>query len=67
MTRILHKEPEINISNAFKIKGLRNHIIHSYDNVSNEILWGAIIKNLPLLDKEVNQLLKNEYLSDEEE
>jgi uncharacterized protein with HEPN domain len=67
MTRILYKEPDINISNAFKIKGLRNHIIHAYDNVSNEILWGVIVKNLPELEKEIEILLKIDYLLDEEE
>jgi len=67
MTRILHKAPEIKISNAIKIKGLRNHIIHAYDNVSNEILWGVIVKNLPELEKEINELLNKDYFLNEEE
>lgn len=58
MTRILKKHPEINISNTRKIVDTRNRIIHGYDSVSEEILWGIIIRNLPTLENEVKELLK---------
>lgn len=58
MTRILKAEPNIRISDTRKIVDTRNRIIHGYDSVSEDILWGIIIRNLPTLDKEVKDLLK---------
>ncbi len=58
MTRILKAEPTIKISDTRKIIDTRNRIIHGYDSVSEDILWGIIIRNLPTLDKEVKKLLK---------
>ena len=40
VNRILARDPEFPIDNARKIVGLRNHIIHSYDNISDESIWG---------------------------
>jgi uncharacterized protein with HEPN domain len=57
MTRILKAEPYIKISDTRKIVDTRNRIIHGYDSVSEDILWGIIIRNLPTLDKEVKELL----------
>jgi uncharacterized protein with HEPN domain len=53
LSRILTKDPEINISNSRKIVDTRNRIIHGYDSVSDEIIWGIVIKHLPLLQIEV--------------
>ena len=58
MTRILKAEPNIEISDTRKIVDTRNRIIHGYDTVSEDVLWGIIIRNLPTLDKEVKKLLK---------
>jgi uncharacterized protein with HEPN domain len=44
VNRILTKQPDIKIEDARKIVGLRNHIIHSYDNVSDENIWAIVIK-----------------------
>lgn len=57
MTRILKAEPNIKISDTRKIVDTRNRIIHGYDSVSEYILWGIIVRNLPTLDKEVKELL----------
>ncbi len=57
MSRILTLEPGIKISDTRKIVDTRNRIIHGYDSVSEDILWGIIIKNLPTLEKEVKELL----------
>ncbi len=59
--RILQHVPDIEISSARKIVGLRNHIIHAYDSVSDEIIWGIIVNNLPALEAEVEILLEGEY------
>ncbi|MDE6630953.1 MAG: DUF86 domain-containing protein [Bacteroidales bacterium] len=34
-----------------------NFIIHAYDSLNPEILWGIIINHLPLLKTEVKSLL----------
>ena len=57
LSRILTKDPEINISNSRKIVDTRNRIIHGYDAVSDEIIWGIVIKHIPVLQKEVQALL----------
>jgi uncharacterized protein with HEPN domain len=57
MSRILKENSEIEISNSRKIVDVRNRIIHGYDSVSDDVIWGIVIKNLPLLQKEVEILL----------
>lgn len=57
LSRILTKDPEINISNSRKIVDTRNRIINGYDAVSDEIIWGIVIKHIPVLQKEVQALL----------
>ena len=59
MNKILKLEPDINIQHSKRIVSLRNHIIHAYDNVYDDILWGIIVNHLPLLEQEIAQLLKN--------
>lgn len=58
MTRILGKEADIEISHAKKIISLRNRIIHGYDVISDELLWGILINDLPKLKSEITLLLK---------
>jgi uncharacterized protein with HEPN domain len=59
MSRILKVDPEINISNSRKIVDARNKIIHGYDEISDDVIWGIIVNNLPVLKMEVEQLLPN--------
>ena len=55
MNRILKHDGKIEISNSRKIVDVRNRIIHGYDSVSDDVIWGIVIKNLPVLQKEVEQ------------
>ncbi len=57
MSRILKENSEIQISNSRKIVDVRNRIIHGYDSVSDDVIWGIVIKNIPVLQKEVENLL----------
>jgi Uncharacterized conserved protein len=57
LNRILQRGELIELSNARKIVDTRNRIIHGYDTVSDEIIWGIIINHLPLLKTEVERLL----------
>ncbi|OQX97701.1 MAG: hypothetical protein B6I20_12160 [Bacteroidetes bacterium 4572_117] len=36
----------------------RNRIIHGYDSVSDDVIWGIIINHLPKLKEEVDKLMK---------
>jgi uncharacterized protein with HEPN domain len=40
-----------------QIIGLRNQIIHSYDNIDNETIWGILMKHLPILKIEIENLI----------
>ncbi len=46
------------ISEARNIIGLRNQIIHAYDNISDQNIWSVLIQHLPKLKQEIEQLLK---------
>ena len=51
MNRILKEDSEIIISNSRKIVDVRNRIIHGYDSVSDDVIWGIVIRHLPILQK----------------
>ena len=57
MSRILKEDNGTKISNSRKIVDVRNRIIHGYDSVSDDVVWGIVIRNLPILQKEVQTLL----------
>lgn len=59
ITRIKKTEIDLEITQSKKIIGLRNRVIHSYDNVSEDIVWGVVVKHIPELKKEIEQLIKN--------
>lgn len=58
MSRILKNNPTLEISNSRKIVDARNKIIHGYDQISDDVIWGIVIKHLPILKKEAENLLK---------
>ena len=57
MSRILKLERDFPLSNSRKIVDLRNRIIHGYDSVSDSVIWGILIRHIPILKKEVSELL----------
>lgn len=58
MNRILKLDDRFQLSNSRKIVDFRNRIIHGYDSISDDVVWGIIIRHLPILKKEVQALLK---------
>lgn len=58
MSRILHVEPDILISNSRKIVDTRNRIIHGYDSVSDDVIWLIVVRYLPVLDIEIKEMKK---------
>jgi uncharacterized protein with HEPN domain len=59
INRILKEDPSFEIQNAKQIIGTRNRIVHSYDNISDEIIWTIVQRELPKLRSELEQYLKN--------
>ncbi len=59
VNRIIKKDStfENQISDAKAIIGLRNQVIHAYDNISDENIWSIVINHIPRLKKEVDNLL----------
>jgi uncharacterized protein with HEPN domain len=58
MSRILKRDETILITNSRKLVDTRNRIIHGYDAVSDDIIWGIVIKHLPVVQTEIENLLK---------
>lgn len=61
LSRILKRDETIKITNSRKIVDTRNRIIHGYDSVSDEVIWGIIIKYLPVLQIEIKELLEKQH------
>lgn len=51
-------ESSVSLNNISQIVGLRNRIIHAYDNVDDSVIWVILIKYLPELETEVLQNLE---------
>ncbi len=51
-----YKSFGVKIENAQKIIGTRNRIAYEYDSISDEIIWTIIMKELPKLKTEINEL-----------
>lgn len=59
MNRLLHIAPGIDITAARRIVDTRNYVIHGYDSVTDDIMWGIVVRHLPLLRAEVEKLLES--------
>lgn len=60
INKILKFQPDIKITSARKIVDLRNFIVHSYDSIQPVMIWGIMIRHLPLLKQEISSLLKDD-------
>lgn len=61
INRILKADNAIasKITDSIAIVGLRNQVIHAYDNISDETIWAILTNHLPILKVEIDQLLEN--------
>lgn len=57
MNRIEKLDPKINISSKKQIISMLNRVIHGYDKIDNVIIWGTIVRYLPSLKIEINNLI----------
>lgn len=64
INKLLKVDGAIEISYARLIIDLRNKIIHSYDNINNDVIWKIIIKDLPVLKNEITFLI-NKFSSNQ--
>ena len=60
INKILRLQPDIAITSARKIVDLRNFLVHSYDSIQPFMIWGIMIRHLPLLKQEISNLLKGD-------
>ena len=56
VNRILKLDINFPIENAKNIIGTRNRIIHSYDNISDDVIWTIVVRELPILKKQIDDL-----------
>ncbi|MCM1348585.1 MAG: DUF86 domain-containing protein [Firmicutes bacterium] len=57
INRILRREPDFNLPNARVIVQTRNRVIHSYEKVENEFLWGLVKRHIPKLKADVERII----------
>lgn len=58
INRIKKADSTVDIPNAKDIINTRNRIIHAYDNVRPEFLWGLVIRHIPQLKKDIEQIIE---------
>lgn len=54
INKIVQINPAIQISGTKQIIGLRNLIVHAYDSIEPAVLWRILVKDIPVLKKEIN-------------
>lgn len=59
INRILKADSEFQLPNAKAIINTRNRVIHGYDSVTTEFLWSLIMKHIPALKNDVENILTN--------
>ena len=57
LNRIDKFDSSINISGKRQITGVRNRVIHGYDKIDDGIIWGIIVRHLPVLKNEIQNLI----------
>ncbi len=57
VNRVLKADPAYPITNARRIVDTRNRISHGYDSVSEDIIWGIVLREIPNLESEISRLL----------
>ncbi len=50
--KLLKEDPQLQIAGSHAIVGMRNRLIHSYDNVDDKIVWEVVRKHLGILRSE---------------
>ena len=59
IARILRLEPGITITGTLRMTGLRNRIVHDYDQIDSATVYNILVRHVPVLKKEVAALLNH--------
>ena len=59
MKEALILQPELTVTNARKIVNARNKIIHGYDVVDDAVIWSIVLRHIPILKIEIENLLRS--------
>lgn len=57
INRILKIQHDFPLPNAKAIIDTRNRIIHGYDSVKPEFLWSLVLRHIPQLKTDIDQLI----------
>ena len=57
MNQALKINPDLPVTSARKVVDTRNFVIHAYDSLREDILWAIVIRHMPLLKKEIEEIL----------
>jgi uncharacterized protein with HEPN domain len=57
VSRILKIDNSFPLDEAKNIIGTRNRIIHGYDNISDELIWTIVVRDLPKLKLQIEVLI----------
>lgn len=57
INRITKIDSNFPLPNAKEIINTRNRVIHGYDSVTPEFLWGLVVKHIPILKNDVEHIL----------
>lgn len=60
INQMLKIDSSIVLKNSKAIIATRNRVIHGYDSVTPEFLWSLVIRHIPLLQEDVEDLLHND-------
>ena len=60
INRIFKVDPDFPIPEGKEVIKTRNRIIHAYDSVQPEFLWGLVMKHIPQLKKDIERLIQEE-------
>lgn len=59
LNKIKQLDSSLQINNSKNIISLRNLIVHAYDSIDIEILWGIIQKDIPILKSDIEKIKNN--------
>lgn len=59
LNQALKIDSSLPVTDARKIVGTRNYVIHAYDSLRPDMLWAIVINDLPILKEEIKAILAN--------
>lgn len=65
INRILKREHNFPLHNARAIIDTRNRIIHGYDSVKPDFLWGLVMRHIPQLKQDIDKIIADSGISPE--